>query len=119
VRRYWFIFDVSSSRRLASGSYTFSVLLGGVGVTGFDELDCLSMVRDILPGDELPAMTDCIPDVCVADVILPGWPLGVPVWRGVWYPPFNLGRSGIWRPVGASRADNPSVWPPNPRDRCT
>ena len=113
MHRFWFTFDVSWPPTSQDYRLTSALLLQGVGVTGFDEADCLSMVLDIVPVSELPQVIGCIPDVFVPDVMVPGRPIGVPVWRGVWYPPINLGQSGIWRPVGAPRALNPSVWPPN------
>ena len=73
------------------------------------------MVRDLLPFSALPPVRRVVPDISLAGFTPPArLGLGVPVWRGVWFPPDNLGTSGIWRPRGAARAINPSIWPPNP-----
>ncbi|MFQ6397797.1 hypothetical protein ACLMAJ_30710 [Nocardia sp. KC 131] len=85
VRRFWIEFDRSRGSVLWwTGPYA--------GVTGFDEQDCLAMVADLLAdGAELPPVRRIIVDVSLAEE-LPVNPLalGVPVWRGVWYPPVNL-----------------------------
>lgn len=115
VRRFWFEFDLPPwEPRLAP----LFILYYGVGVTGFDAADCLWMVRDLVPVPSLPPVRSITPDVSLADFTPPSRiGLGVPVWRGVWFPPVNLGTSGIWRPRGAARAINPSIWPPNPPGR--
>jgi hypothetical protein len=61
------------------------------GVTGFDEQDCSAMVAELLPDAELPSVRRITVDISLAEE-LPVNPLalGVPVWRGVWYPPVNL-----------------------------
>jgi hypothetical protein len=116
VRRFWIEFDLPPLDDLLRepGSGLIG-LYRGVGVTGFDLADCVWMVRDLLPASALPPVNRIVPDISLAGFTPPaGLGLGVPVWRGVWYPPANLGTSGIWRPRGAARAINPSVWPPNP-----
>ncbi len=102
VRRFWIRFDVDSGRSFWPGSQ-------GVGVTGFDERDCLSMVADLLPeGAVLPPIRHITVDISLAEK-LPLNPshLGVPVWRGVWYPPSNLWTGPNWRPRGVGR--NPAA----------
>jgi hypothetical protein len=121
VRRFWIEFDLPPLDDLLREPQPGSGLLrvhGGVGVTGFDLADCLWMVRDLLPALTLPPVRRVVPDISLASFRPPAGlgqlGLGVPVWRGVWFPPDNLGTSGIWRPSGAARAINPSIWPPNP-----
>lgn len=103
VRRFWIEFDLGS-RRLS-----WPQLSQGVGVTGFDERDCLSMVADLFPDDtELPPVRHITVDISLAEK-LPLNPshLGVPVWRGIWYPPSNLWTGPMWRPRGVGR--NPAA----------
>ncbi|MFE9320938.1 hypothetical protein ACIHDR_13920 [Nocardia sp. NPDC052278] len=107
VRRFWIEFDLEHEP-------DFRVELGqGVGVTGFDEQDCLAMVADLLPDDtELPPVRRMTVDVSLAEKLPVNPPtLGVPVWRGVWYPPMNLRTGPTWRPRGVDRAFNPSSDP--------
>lgn len=116
VRRFWFEFELPPWKPGLDSS--LASLYYGVGVTGFDTADCLWMVRDLVPLPGLPPIRSITPDVSLADFVPPSpISLGVPVWRGVWFPPVNLGTSGIWRPQGAARAINPSTWPPNPPGR--
>lgn len=84
VRRFWIEFD----RDHRSALWWTSPY---AGVTGFDEQDCLAMVADLLHGAELPPVYRITADVSLNQE-LPVNPLalGVPVWRGVWYPPVNL-----------------------------
>ncbi|MGW4364448.1 hypothetical protein ACWEKT_02290 [Nocardia takedensis] len=86
VRRFWIEFD---------RGYEWALwwIAPYAGVTGYDEQDCLAMVADLLTdGAELPPVRRITPDI-VVDERLPVniRALGVPVWRGVWYPPVNLG----------------------------
>jgi hypothetical protein len=65
----------------------------GVGVTGFNLGDCLQLVRSTLTmHDELPCepVIEAEPDV--ASLGLPADQVGVPAWRGIWFPAFNLRR---------------------------
>lgn len=85
VRRFWIEFE----RGYPSALWWVSSY---AGVTGFDEQDCLGLVADLLADDaELPPVRGITADVSLAEE-LPVNPraLGVPVWRGVWYPPVNL-----------------------------
>lgn len=112
VRRFWFEFDLPSWDSRPDPA--LATLYAGVGVTGFDEADCLTMIRDLMPAARLPPVRSVTQDVSLADFRPGPVGFGVPVWRGVWFPPLNLRTSGNWRPRGASRAINPSIWPPNP-----
>ncbi|WP_069164091.1 hypothetical protein [Nocardia altamirensis] len=111
VRRFWIEFD------LANGSFSWPLLPPGVGVTGFDERDCLSMVADLLPYDtELPPVRRITVDISLAEKLPVNPPtLGVPVWRGVWYPPSNLRTGPTWRPRGVDRNPAAPAFGPKPR----
>lgn len=82
-RRYWIEFD----RQECSDARFWE----GVGVTGFDIPDCLSMVADLVRDGPLPPVRRITADVSLAEPLPVNRCLGVPVWRGVWYPPVNLG----------------------------
>lgn len=105
VRRFWIEFDMPEH-----GPFEVE-LCQGVGVTGFDERDCLSMVADLVDGP-LPPVRRITVDISLAEPLPVNPPgLGVPVWRGVWYPPRNLRTGPMWRPRGVDRAFNPSYYP--------
>jgi hypothetical protein len=64
----------------------------GYGVTAFDYLDAVQLLRErVFSGKDLPAIGSVIEDVDISTLddrhVRPN--MGVPVWRGVWYP--NLG----------------------------
>ncbi|MEV0708564.1 hypothetical protein [Nocardia aurea] len=82
-RRFWIEFELEKRP---------SWLWQGIGVTGFDVRDCLSMVAAELFGDEpMPPVRRITVDISLAEPPPAGRGyLGVPVWRGVWYPPRNL-----------------------------
>jgi hypothetical protein len=61
----------------------------GIGVTGYDEADCLALIKDLLDGEELPPILRLDWDVNV-DALSVADEVGVPVWRGVWFPRLNL-----------------------------
>ncbi|WP_280221155.1 hypothetical protein [Nocardia neocaledoniensis] len=105
VRRYWIEFEFDRSGPLPDGPVVR--LYHGVGVTGFDERDALSMVADMLPGDEpLPPVRRITPDISLADLPPLSPPcFGVCVWRGVWFPPDNLRTGPTWRPRGVVSAE--------------
>ncbi|WP_194836594.1 hypothetical protein [Nocardia sp. XZ_19_369] len=106
VRRFWIEFDMERD------SDYWSALDQGVGVTGFDVQDCLSMLANVLPaGKELPPVRRVTADISLAEPLPVHAPyLGVPVWRGVWYPPWNLSIGPIWRPRGVDRtAERPGI----------
>ncbi|MFD6162342.1 hypothetical protein ACFWF7_39235 [Nocardia sp. NPDC060256] len=101
MRRFWIEFDPQESFDARFWQ--------GVGVTGFDVRDCLSMVADLFPDGLLPPVHRITVDISLAEP-LPVNPhyLGVPVWRGVWYPPVNL-KTGPTRAV--DRRGAPSDYP--------
>lgn len=107
VRRFWIEFD------LGNEPFSWPELRQGVGVTGFDERDCLSMVADLLdPDTELPPVRRITIDISLAEKLPVNPPtLGVPVWRGVWYPPRNLRTGPTWRPRGVDRTVERSGYP--------
>ncbi|MET9211308.1 MULTISPECIES: hypothetical protein [unclassified Nocardia] len=88
-RRYWIEFDREDG--------TDARLWEGVGVTGFDVPDCLSMLADLVGDGPLPPVRRITVDISLAERPPVNRSLGVPVWRGVWYPPVNLG-------IGPTRA---------------
>ncbi|MEV6772938.1 hypothetical protein AB0N05_30315 [Nocardia sp. NPDC051030] len=83
ARRFWIEFD---PRDCPDARFW-----QGIGVTGFDVRDCLSMIADLFPDGPLPPVRRITADLSLAEP-LPVNPrdFGVPVWRGVWYPPENL-----------------------------
>lgn len=100
-RRYWIEFDDQEGAGVR--------LRQGVGVTGFDVPDCLSMVADVVLDGRLPPVRRITVDVSLAEPLPVQRCLGVPVWRGVWHPPVNLG-------IGPTRAIDrrgaPTDYPP-------
>jgi hypothetical protein len=94
--RYWFEFDLAEHQpplldsgqvRLDGGDSAYRLLGRGVGVTGYDEEDCLRQLAAAL-GDALPptASVERNPVVNGAFAVA----TGNPAWRGVWFPPLNL-----------------------------
>ncbi|MBF6547277.1 hypothetical protein [Nocardia brasiliensis] len=94
VRRFWIEFELPERP-----DSVFMQLRDGVGVTGFDERDCLSMAADLVyDGSPLPPVRRVIADISLAEPLpVRPYALGVPVWRGVWFPPKNLETGAIWR----------------------
>jgi hypothetical protein len=74
---------------IGDGPPVFSV---GCGVSGYDEDDCLALIREgIFAGRPLPEIHNRVPDIDVST--LPEdvqEQLGNPASRGVWFPPLNL-----------------------------
>jgi hypothetical protein len=74
---------------VGNGPPVFSI---GFGVSGYDEEDCLDLVRtEIFHGRPLPDIRNRMPDIDVST--LPEHIqqlLGNPAARGVWFPPLNL-----------------------------
>jgi hypothetical protein len=113
LRRLGLEFDVSDHEpeplppghiQLDGGDLVWRAFGRGVGVTGYDEADCLQLVTDAyqLP---VPPITVRIADVTIGTLEERSRPaaaavrlLSVMVWRGVWYPSPNLGRGPI--PLG-------------------
>lgn len=85
MNRYWLHFDIS-------GIYPHG-WPPVVGVTGRDFDDCLKIVRHWY-GPPYPPLTRVVEDPDLTEfqpgMVPLGQPLGVPVWRGIWYPPVNL-----------------------------
>jgi hypothetical protein len=107
--RLWLEFDVTGHGpevepgriTLDGGDLVWRAFSQGVGVTGYDEADCLQLITDMfqLP---LPPITVRIADVTpalleqratTADSTVAQ--RSVMVWRGVWYPATNLGRGPV------------------------
>ena len=93
LRRFWFEFDAEE----LTGEIWLSI---GCGVTGYDEEDCLRMIREqLIDGAETPPIRKVIPDVDVSTLdeghVLPN--MGVPVWRGIWFPS-NECLEFLWTP---------------------
>jgi hypothetical protein len=92
--QYWLEFDVAGERpspmpgtiTLDGGSLAYRVLGRGIGVTGYDEGDCLTLVRGLIP--DLPAVTRSVQQPKVDDAM--AREVGNPAWRGVWFPRLNL-----------------------------
>ena len=86
LRRFWFEFDAEED----TGAIWLSF---GCGVTGYDEEDCLEMIRDqLLEGAETPPIRKVTQDVDVSTLdeghVLPN--MGVPSWRGIWFPRLDV-----------------------------
>ncbi|MFC6010309.1 hypothetical protein [Nocardia lasii] len=81
-RRFWIEFDPAECADVR--------LWEGVGVTGFDVADCLSMVAEMVWDGPLPPVRRIVADVSLAEPLPVRRGLGVSVWRGVWYPAVNL-----------------------------
>ncbi|MFC4128278.1 hypothetical protein [Nocardia rhizosphaerae] len=99
-RRYWIEFDIQHD--------SDARLWHGVGVTGFDVPDCLSMVAELFRIGPLPPVRRVTADISLAEPLPVNLGLGVPVWRGVWYPPVNL-ETGPTRSIDRRAA--PSRYP--------
>ena len=99
LTRYWFEFDLTSITPapapdgvvvLDGGSAAYNFCARGVGVTGYDERDCLSIIADLLDPENTPPVTRVSADIDVSALGFEPRQLGVSAWRGVWYPPMNL-----------------------------
>jgi hypothetical protein len=86
VRRYWLRF---------MGDLVQHGMPREVGVTGWDLADCMRLVRYAF-GPEVPPPVAVVEQPDLSDdhsrEVIGGWTVGVPVWRGMWFPPHNLGR---------------------------
>lgn len=93
--RYWFEFDLSGQARdrdthglLFEGETPTMRLLGlGAGVTGYDQADCLRLLRDVL-GEELPPLLRAERNPKIDEAM--ARTAGNVAWRGIWRPPLNL-----------------------------
>ena len=74
------------------GSDHTAMFAGGCGVSGYDEDDCLALVRThVFAGRPVPEFRARVPDIDVST--LPAFVqqhLGNPASRGVWFPDLNL-----------------------------
>lgn len=87
LRRYWFEFEICEDDVFRYPSY--AGLGRGCGVTAYDQNDALLLLREhLFREDPLPQIRKVIEDVDVSALdgshVLPN--IGVPTWRGVWYP---------------------------------
>ena len=83
LHRYWFEFDLPQSQaRLVSYGL-------GCGVTAYDYEDAITLMKDrVFKDSELPPIRNMIGDVDVSTLdgkdVKPN--MGMPVFRGVWFP---------------------------------
>ena len=87
LHRYWFEFAASEPRERELLARHF--LLAGCGVTAWNEEDARRLIHEqFFSGDPLPPIRSVCADVDVStldpDHVRPN--MGVPVWRGVWFP---------------------------------
>lgn len=87
LRRYWLEFEVSEADVSRYSSY--AGLQRGCGVTAYSQEDALVLLREhLFRNDPLPPISKVIEDVDISTLeknhILPN--IGVPSWRGIWYP---------------------------------
>lgn len=96
--RYWFTFDVDDlgpdpgppgTIVLDGGTLAYRLYGAGIGVTGYDEADCLALLEEVLDGEPVPQVSSRVRDVDIETLRLRA-PVGVPSWRGIWYPALNL-----------------------------
>jgi hypothetical protein len=87
LKRFWFEFDISKDDLHRYSSY--SGLKMGCGVTAFSYEDALVVLRERrFKKDPLPSIRNVIEEIDVStldpDHVLPN--IGVPIWRGIWFP---------------------------------
>ena len=85
--RYWFEFEISEEEVRRYGNY--SGLKRGCGVTAYSYEDALAVLAEkLFRGDPIPQVHKVTENVDVSTLdpghILPN--IGVPIWRGVWFP---------------------------------
>ena len=104
LRRMWFQFEwpLPIREAAAANGGRIAILLNtrghtevftvGCGVSGYDEDDCVDLVRaQLFAGRPLPEMRDRVPDIDVSTLPAPvQLQLGNPASRGVWFPDLNL-----------------------------
>lgn len=92
LRKYWFEFSPTNEALAIWASPARSVT-SGVGVTGYDEEDCLRLIEETF-GGPLPPVERVLVDVTFEQAAElgagPNW-IAVMAWRGVWFPPRNQG----------------------------
>ncbi len=94
--RYWFEFDLTGHEperraeeiRLDGGTTAYRMLGRGAGVTGYDQADCLGLLRDALHS-ELPPVLLAQRNPVISEH--QAREIGNAAWRGIWFPPMNLG----------------------------
>ena len=90
LKRYWFELEFPKPRL---GHEGYIPADGCCGITAFDYLDALKILRRfMLRDDETPIFRRVIENVDVSALEDENIHrnLGVSVWRGVWYPDYNL-----------------------------
>lgn len=90
MKRYWFEFDLPKEESLSRHYY---LPVHGCGITAYDLNDALKIMRlFILQSDDFPKFSRIVENIDLSTLeekhVLPN--AGVPVWRGVWYPSYNL-----------------------------
>lgn len=98
LKRYWFEFDYPKPR-IGHGIYIPAC--GCCGITAFDYQDALKIMRQFMLRDnETPIFKRVIENIDISTIedeklftyanenLRPN--LGVSIWRGVWFPPYNL-----------------------------
>jgi hypothetical protein len=101
LTRFWFAFDLDGHHPPVpapgadgrdGGTVRHQWLSFGAGVTGYDQEDALTLLRELV-GADLPPPIRCVTDGD-ADRASLGIPdelaVGNAAWRGVWFPPDNL-----------------------------
>jgi hypothetical protein len=83
LRRYWFEFDFSQDENLASSCKQ------GCGVTAYDYDDALALMENMVFKDAgLPPVRKVVEDIDISTLdenhVRPN--IGIPVFRGVWFP---------------------------------
>lgn len=90
LKRYWFEFDYPKPR---IGHGVYIPACGCCGITAFDYTDALKIIhRFFLRDNETPIFSQIVEnvDISLIDDENIKHNLGVPIWRGVWYPAYNL-----------------------------
>jgi hypothetical protein len=107
VRRYWLRFDISAIYPAGWPPV--------VGVTGYSLDDCVEIVTRRYGRCGVARLTRVEPDPDLSTFergsVPLGLPLGVPVWRGIWYPPENLAGPEPTRSKASSGRVNQSTVP--------
>jgi len=93
--RYWLEFDLTGHAppvvpgqiSVDGGTAAYRLLGRGAGVTGYDQADCLRLLRDEL-GTDLPSVVRVERNPIVENGL--SREVGNPAWRGVWFPRLNL-----------------------------
>lgn len=107
LARFWFEFDVSQvgppegeGTTIDGGTLAHRFCGLGVGVTAFDRADALSLIEQVLAPEPIPPIVHEERDPDVSELAegmrrlraVGTSGLGVPIWRGIWFPALN--RSG-------------------------